>query len=133
MSNLVVSSNIHKYNRVYEGGYDKQYPNLDLVRLQAWYFNNQPGRTLDYGAGTGVNGIYLLEKGYDVVFIDASLQSITLIENKINALSLNGTQAEAVLLEPEMQRLPLEDGSLDYVVCMSVLSLLETKDGSVTK
>jgi hypothetical protein len=53
MSGLVVASNISKYDSVYQGGYDKKYPNLDLVRLEGWFLKKQPGKVLDYGAGTG--------------------------------------------------------------------------------
>jgi SAM-dependent methyltransferase len=127
MADLVVPSNITKYDNVYEKGYDKKYPNVDLVRLEGWYFDKKPGSVLDYGAGTGVNGIHMMECGYDVVFMDASTKSVRLIEKKLLHLALADEGTRVLQLEPDANSLPLEDGTLDYVVCMSVLSLLETK------
>ncbi len=127
MAKLIVPANVEKYDRIYRGGYDKSYPTIDLVRLEGWYLNKQPGRTLDYGAGTGANSLFLLERGYDVVAADAASKSIKLIDTKFSARPEFDDRARTCLVDPEAAELPFENDSFDYVICMSVLSLLESK------
>ncbi len=122
MTRLVVPANIDKYERIYRQGYDKKYPNLDLVRLEGWYFNKKPGRLLDYGAGTGVNALHMAECGYNVVAVDAAKESVALMKSKLKNM------AAAQWVSPDATALPFEDDGFDYIVCMSVLSLLETKE-----
>ena len=43
---LVVKQNRDKYDDIYRKGYDKKYPNLDLVRMERWFFKGKPGRVL---------------------------------------------------------------------------------------
>jgi len=118
---LTVDKNVEKYEEIYRSGYDKKYPNLDLVRLEAWYFKKNPGMLLDFGAGTGANTIHMIDAGYQVVAMDAAEESIDLMRRKI------GDRATIMRVEPDATALPFADATFDYVVCMSVLSLLETK------
>jgi len=122
MTKLTVSTNVDKYENIYKGGYDKKYPNLDLVRLEGWYLEKKPGKVLDYGAGTGVNALHMKECGYDVVAADASKEAIRLIEIKL------GNSGSAIWVSSDAMSLPFDDSSFDYVICMSVLSLLESKE-----
>jgi ubiquinone/menaquinone biosynthesis C-methylase UbiE len=75
-----------------------------------------------------VNGIHLLDCGYDVIFVDASIESVNLIKKKLVQRSDAAERTEVLHVAPDAKGLPLEDNSLDYVVCMSVISLLEKKD-----
>jgi ubiquinone/menaquinone biosynthesis C-methylase UbiE len=125
---LVVSRNVEKYEDIYKQGHDKSYPTLDLVRLEGWYFKNQPGVALDYAFGTGVNMIHLLKRGYTVTGIEAAPQAINIARRKLDAMPEIAGRATLKLIETDADRLPLADASFDYVVCMSVLSLLESKD-----
>jgi ubiquinone/menaquinone biosynthesis C-methylase UbiE len=126
---LIVNANVEKYDDIYKNGHDKSYPNLDLVRLERWYFNGKPGAALDYGCGTGVNMIHLLSRGYRATGIEASAEGLKLVERKLQSLPADQRErADLKLIDPNSKRLPLDDNSLDYVVCMSVLSLLETKE-----
>ena len=122
MTQLVVPANIDKYERIYRQGYDKKYPNLDLVRLEGWYFGKKPGRLLDYGAGTGVNALHMAECGYGVIAVDAAKESVALMKSKLKNM------AAAQWVSPDATELPFENDGFDYIVCMSVLSLLETKE-----
>ena len=56
---LVEKEAADRWDKAYAGGSDKSYPNLDLVRLDSWFFNKKPGRLLEYGFGCGVNLIHL--------------------------------------------------------------------------
>ena len=128
MTKLIVADNVEKYNRHYKEGYDKGYPTLDLVRLEIWYFKKQVGTVLDYGCGTGVNMIHLLKKGYQVIGIDAATESLKLVRAKLASRPALQKRASLHLLNSDDERLPCKDESCDYVVCLSVLSLLLTRE-----
>src|SRR3989344_9265596 len=80
---LVVKVNKDKYDDIYRKGYDKKYPNLDLVRLERWYFKQKQGKVLDYGFGVGVNLLHMLECGHHVEGIEASPEAKRIVENKL--------------------------------------------------
>lgn len=125
---LVVSRNVEKYEDIYKRGHDKSYPTLDLVRLESWYFKGQPGKAIDYAFGTGINTIHLLKRGYSVTGIEAAPEAIKIAERKLAEMPELKDRADLILIGLDDERLPLEDASYDYVVCMSVLSLLESKE-----
>ncbi len=128
MEKLVVPANVDKYDDVYRSGYDKRYPNLDLVRLEGWYLNKQPGKVLDFACGTGVNMIHMLECGYSAVGVDAAEESIKLVRRKLDSRPDLARRASVQHLNPNERKLPFADAEFDYVICMSVLSLLESKE-----
>ena len=74
---------ISSYESTYKDGYDKGYPSIELVRLEKLFFNQIPGKVLDYGCGPGTNGIHLLKKGYHVTFCDISKYALTKVRKKI--------------------------------------------------
>jgi len=125
---LVVKENKDKYDDIYKKGYDKKYPSLDLVRLERWYFNAKPGRILVFGFGVGTDLIHLLERGYTVDGIEASHEAKRIVENKLNNLPNLKHKATLKVFEEGASNLPYESNSFDYVICLSVLSLLETKE-----
>lgn len=128
MTALTVPTNVQKYDDIYRRGYDKSYPNLDLVRLEKWYFKGQTGTMLDYGFGTGANAMHMLDCGYAIVGLEASKESLALAEAKLNQRPHVKDRARFQAIDPIAERLPLDNESVDYVVCMSVLSLLESKE-----
>lgn len=128
MSSLVVPANVEKYEKIYRSGYNKKYPNLDLVRLEAWYFGRKPGRVLDFGCGTGTNMLHLLENGYEVVGVDAAVEAVQLVRERLSQRPELADRGSVQCLEPNDSQLGFLTETFDYVVCMSVLSLLETKE-----
>ena len=126
---LVADGVIEKYDRVFAAGAANRYPSLDLVRLEMWFFKKKPGKLLDYGFGGGANLIHLLECGYEVEGVDASREAVKYVQGRVEAqvpqlkskVRLQHIPASAV-------RLDFPDASFDYVVCLSVLSLLGSRD-----
>ncbi len=112
----------------YAKGMDKRYPTLELVRLERWHFNGVPGRALEYGFGTGMNLIHLVECGHQVEGCEASQGAIKLVQQKLEQRAISPDQAHLNHVTPDQMRLPFEDNSFDYVTCLSVLSLLATRD-----
>ena len=125
---LVHEDVIDSWEHAYRKGMDKRYPTLELVRLEKWYFGGKPGRTLDYGFGTGTNLIHLLECGYPVDGIDASQGAVTLVEQKLQRRADIRSRATLTHLDRQMARLPFADEIFDYIVCLSVLSLLGSRE-----
>ncbi len=124
---LVEPSVAAKWNGLFEAGTDKAYPTLELVRLERWYWGGQQGRVLEYAFGTGANLIHLLKSGHQVDAIDVSPAAKALVERKLAALTLPG-RATLALLPSDAQRLPYDDGVFDFVSCLSVLSLLASRE-----
>lgn len=125
---LVQQAAVTRWDNACAKGSDKRYPNLDLVRLDAWFFGKKPGHLLEYGFGCGVNLIHLLESGYDIDAVDVSPNAKALVESKLaRRIELVG-RARLHLLEVGQQRLPFADDSFDFIDCVSVLSLLGSKE-----
>jgi len=129
MSKIVCAGTAKTFEAVYKGGYDKMYPSIDLVRLESWYFKKTPGRSLDYGCGPGTNGLHLLDAGYEVVFTDVSREALKKVEEKLHACSDDVSRRATVRpINLSADNMPDEDESYDYVLGMSVLGGLESRD-----
>lgn len=124
---LVDADTAAKWDAACRAGSDKKYPNLDLVRLEKWFFKSQPGRLLEYAFGCGENLIYLLESGYTVDGIDASSEAKKLVERKLAKYPEFKDKVILRHLTPEETTLPYEDQCFDFVNCLSVLSLLGSR------
>ena len=124
---LVQPEAVVKWNENYSKGSDKNYPNLDLVRLESWFFGGKPGKLLEYGFGCGVNMFFMLGKGYVIEAVDASIEAKKLVESKLSKRPEFLNRAKLHLMDPESTKLSFADGTFDYVTCVSVLSLLGSK------
>lgn len=125
---LVDADTARKWDAAYASGTDKKYPNLDLVRLEKWHFKSVPGRLLEYAFGCGENLIHMLECGYTINAVDASLGAKRLVERKIAQRPAFASRVCLLHIEPNTTRLPFDDASFDYVTCLSVLSLLGSRE-----
>jgi SAM-dependent methyltransferase len=129
MTTLVHPVVIDGWEKAYQKGMDKRYPTLELVRLEKWYFGGHPGRVLEYGFGTGPNLIHLLECGYTVDGVEASRGAMELVGRKLEGRPDMAGRARLHYLAADSTRLPYDDATFDYVVCLSVLSLLGSRKG----
>jgi len=126
---LVQPEVVKKWEKAFAEGSDKRYPSIDLVRLEYWFFKHPgEGMLLEYGFGTGVNTIHLLECGYTVVGIDAALGAKRVVERKLQNYPELRERVSLYHLPAEAERLDFRDGIFDYLVCVSVLSLLGSKE-----
>lgn len=114
------------WNESFAGGKnDKQYPSLDLVRLEKWHFGGAgKGRMLEYACGTGTNLVHLLKCGYEVEGIDAAPNAIVLCKQKLEAWPDFKSRVNLQVIDVNATRLPYPDNHFDFVNCMNVLSLL---------
>lgn len=102
---------------------NKDYPSLELVRLEKKFFQNAKGKLLEYGFGSGCNTLHLLKKKYNVVALDVASNAIKKFKKKNKKYK----NISYVLLDPKLKKLPFKTETFDYIVAMSVLSLLGTK------
>ena len=122
---LVQPDILKKWETVYASGSDKRYPSLELVRLERWLFGHPGhGKVLEYACGTGVNTIHLLECGYDVFGVDAAQGALDLVARKLSTRPDIAPRAHLSRISPEAQGVPFPDESFDFVVGLSILSLL---------
>lgn len=127
MTQLVRPEAVEKWNAAYAEGSNKRYPNLDLVRLDAWFFK-QPGTLLEYGFGCGVNLIHMLERGHKVEALDASTSARKIVEEKLAKRDDLQKQVNLHTIKVGDEQLPFPDESFDFVTCVSVLSLLGSRE-----
>jgi len=117
---------VNFYQSGAEKGVTKRYPSLDLVRLEHLHFKHKPGYVLEYACGSGTNALHLLECGHRVDAIDAAPGCIEMLRNRVADREDVNKMLSLEVLDPDSEQLPYDDKTFDYVVCMSVLSLLVT-------
>lgn len=107
------------------GAAEKQYPVIDLVRLERWFFK-QPGRVLDYGTGPAVNAVHLARRGYEVQALDASGEMVKVARQRAADCGV-ADKVTVNKIEATATRLPFDDDSFDFIVCVNVLSLVGSR------
>ncbi len=108
-------------------GVIKKYPSLELVRIEKKFFNihEKVPKLLEYGFGTGCNTECLLDEGYEVHGIDVSPFSMEKTKQRIDAKGQEvSDRVHLSLLDESANAINYEDNYFDYIVAMSVLSLL---------
>jgi len=127
---LVQEDVLASWEEVYASGSDKSYPSLELVRLERWFFGHcGNGTVLEYACGSGVNTLHLLNCGYDVVALDAAQGAIDLVTKKASGLEAEKqARLQLCLVGEQDEALKFEDSSFDYIVAMSILSLLGSEN-----
>ncbi len=119
------ASTIFSFDDIYDKGYDKSYPSIELVRIEKLFFNRKKGKLLDFGTGPGTNGLHFLNQGYDVSFIDVSKKAIDNLKLKILKNHKN-KKHDLKVFESEnsndFTNLPYKNNYFDYVICMSVIN-----------
>ena len=125
---LVQPDVVKRWDEIFAKGVGDKFPNLDLVRLEKWFFEGKPGKILEYGFGAGINLIHMLECGYEVEAVDSSIEAIKALEKKVADRRCALPKLNIQKIDVSTQRLPFADESFDYVLCMSVLSLLGSRE-----
>lgn len=119
----------YNYHKALGVGSDKSYPSLELVRIDNIFFKGKKNqKVLEIGIGSGCNTVYLTQKGYKVYGIDIAKNSKKITEKKLKLNNIKKKQFDIKILNYDYDKLPFNDGEFDYVVCMSVLSLLGSKE-----
>lgn len=129
-TNLVNQDVQNRWEAAHASGSDKRYPSIDLVRLERWHFEAKPGRLLEYGFGSGVNLIHMLERGYDVDAIDVAPSAKKNVSAKLANRPDLAARCRLQIIPLQTKTLPFADATFDYVTCISVISLLGSREGA---
>ena len=114
-----------------EEGEIKKYPSLELVRIEKKFFNvhKDNSKILEYGFGGGCNTEALLDKGHEIYGIDVSKAALNTTKRRfIGKESKIKDRLHLSLINSETKSLEFEDNYFDYIVAMSVLSLLGSEE-----
>lgn len=101
---------------------NKDYPSLELVRLEKLFFKSKPGKILDYAIGGGCNAFHFIKKRYDLVGIDTNPNLKKLLKKVAEKKKLKMPKFK--VLKANSKKLPFRDNYFDYIYAFSVLSLL---------
>ena len=118
----------NRWEKEFNKGSNKDYPNIELVRLEKWFFNNKPGKLIEYGFGSGVNTCHMAKCGYSIEGMDATEGAVKTAKLKLTKNNILDNKVKLQSLEPGAVKLPFEDNSFDYAIIISVISLLGNVD-----
>ena len=123
-----IDLNVRTYNKLYQNmKHAHEYPNVNVVRLEKWFFNEKIGTILDHGCGYAENSIFFAKRGYNVIGIDVSEELI-----KFNRLKAHIKQIPESLIEFKTitGKIPLffENETFDYVISLGVLEMMGSPD-----
>ena len=123
----ILQNTIKAYEKTYINGYDKDYPSLELVRIEKIFFNKK-GKVLDFGCGPGTNGIHLLKNGYNVTFCDISTTALKKVKKKLKLIKQKKSSFEILNLTKNKNFFSQNKNKYDYVICLSVLNNFQSKE-----
>lgn len=122
---LVQPQTLERYTREYAKGTQKSYPSIDLVRLNHWFFGNPgEGRLLEVGCGTGVDTLHMARCGYEIDAMDICNGALDMVRDRFRVAGESMERVRLHLIEPDSRQLPFEDDTFDFMIAISVLSLL---------
>ena len=117
---------LKSYDSTYKNGYDKDYPSLELVRIEKIFFKTK-GNVLDYGCGPGTNGIHFLKKGYPVTFCDISDFALKKTKQKILKLKIK-KNFRLINITKNKSFFKNNLNYFDYIICFSVFNNFQKKE-----
>ncbi len=92
----------------------------DAIRMQVIHANEK--QAIDFGCGTGLIGLNLLDVFHSVLFIDASQNMVEVVKNKLEKMQIQNANALCCDLEADQP----EALHADYIILAQVL--LHIKD-----
>jgi SAM-dependent methyltransferase len=107
------------YGRIFAAGYDRAFDAVEragLSDMRAGLLTGVRGRTLELGAGTGLNLRHYPGDGITLVLTEPEEPMVRRLERRVRDV-----RPDASVVRASADRLPLEDGSIDTVVSTLVL------------
>jgi ubiquinone/menaquinone biosynthesis C-methylase UbiE len=118
----------YNYDKALRLGSNKNYPSLELVRLEAGFFKGKLNdELLEIGFGSGCNSLHLAKMGYKLTCVDIAKSAKLVTKKKLENSNISKKNYKFKILNHNYTKLPFKDSSFDFIVCMSVLSLLGSK------
>jgi ubiquinone/menaquinone biosynthesis C-methylase UbiE len=107
------------YGRIFAAGYDRLLRDSEragLTDMRARLLAGARGRTLEIGAGTGLNVAQYPRDGLELTLIEPSAPMVRRLERRVSEL-----RPDARVVAAPAARLPFDDGAFDSVVSTLVL------------
>ena len=124
---IVQKKVLKNWDKVFKGGSNKMYPSLELVRLESIFFEKKrSGTIIDYACGSGCNTEFLAKYDYNLHIADTSKLALIKTRQRVKK-NFPKKKIKSIHIKPQTNRLSIKDNSYDYIVAMSVLSLLGSK------
>lgn len=121
----ILPETIKSYDSTYKSGYDKDYPSLELVRIEKIFFKKK-GSVLDFGCGPGTNGIHLLKNGYNLTFCDISEFALRKVKKKLKKLNLR-KNFKIINFAKNKNFFSENKNKFDFIICFSVINNFQNK------
>ena len=84
---------------------------------------------MEFAFGSGCNTEFLVSEGYNVYGLDVSKSALNTTQNRFKANNKLSTEnLHLSLLSPESKKLDFDDNYFDFIVAMSILSLLGSEE-----
>lgn len=125
----ILKQTINSYENTYKSGYDKEYPSIELVRIEK-IFLKKKGHILDFGCGPGTNGIHFLNNGYEVTFCDISNTALKKVKEKIKKKKVKKNFKIINLIKNKFF-FKKKINTFDYIICFSVLNNFKDKKNAL--
>ena len=125
---IVQKKVLKNWNKVFKEGSYKMYPSLELVRLESMFFNQErSGNILEYACGSGCNSEFLAKYDYKLDIADISPYALKATKQRLRK-AYPKKNIKSILVEPNDEKLKIKDNYYDYIIAMSLLSLLGSKN-----
>lgn len=129
MGKLTDEMTVKAYQKAFAQGYDHQYPNENIVRLESAAFGGKKGRCLDYGFGFGENLLHLADKGYEMFGLDIDQSLINRVHGKISNRGLKPAYQPVLdIIDESTAQLPYQNGFFDAILSNQVVYLLADEE-----
>ncbi len=125
---MISTKTVKSFEGLYDKGYDKEYPSIELVRIHKSIINNNFKKVLDFGSGHGANGIHFLKHNFKVTFCDISNNAIKQSKKKIKKIKeIKYSKCDFIHLKSYGQfRNKKYKKNFDLIICMSVINNLSS-------
>lgn len=117
---MILPATVKSFEDLYNQGYDKEYPSIELVRIHKSILVKNFKTLLDFGSGHGANGLHFVKHGFDVTFCDISKKAVDYSKKKVRKFS---KKANYIHLKNYNQ---IKTKNFDVIVCMSVVNNLHS-------
>ena len=119
------------YGRIFAAGYDRFLASTEragLTDMRARLVTQARGRTLELGAGTGLNLVHYPADGVELTLTEPEEPMALRLERRLDELGL-----EATVVRAPAERLPFEDSSFDSVVSTLVLCTVSDQHAALAE
>lgn len=123
MEHFDYSELAHDYDKTRYEGRKNRYNNMVSANsLMALMPKERESKCLDVGCGTGRGVSFLMEKGYDIVGLDYTMNMLKVCRGKLDC------EESVKLVRGNAEMLPFSDNSFDCIISLNFLHLFSNEN-----